>query len=351
MNQSSRFWSVLLLSIVTLPFFGGCATDQKVIGQADTFNSGIQPAEERSPEVNDYLTRLGRRIQAAAQQADHDNWGCKTHFDKKQEEAWMFTPKVEFHLVNSKTLNAFTTGGYHVYVYNELLQQCRSEDELAAVMAHEFGHIYCRHVHKGMNRSMAMLGLAGAAGAGGYLYGGSANGAQYAQTAAGLAAQVGQFANMGFTRGDEAQADEDGFQFYFRGGWDPRRFGAFFQRMIDLGYDKTPAELSDHPTLASRVEAARKRVAALGNRIDQNRQAPFLTPDQFQHVKQVAQQVALSTPDDTKLAQTKLMLQAMPRSCWAPTDPPDRQSALQKLLDELKARQEAEQKAAPKTGQ
>ena len=45
---------------------------------------------------------------------------------------------------------------------------------------------------------------------------------------------------MGYTRGDEAQADELGFAFYTRAGWDPNHFADFFQQMIDLGYDKTP---------------------------------------------------------------------------------------------------------------
>src|SRR5438445_136214 len=74
-----------------------------------------------------------------------------------------------------------------------------------------------------------------------------------------LAQTGGGFLNMGFTREDEAQADEYGFKFYTRAGWPPEHFGDFFKEMIAAGYDKTPAIASDHPTLASRVEAAEKR--------------------------------------------------------------------------------------------
>jgi len=45
---------------------------------------------------------------------------------------------LQVHLVNSKTLNAFTTGGNHMYIYNQLFQEARSEDELAGVMSHEY---------------------------------------------------------------------------------------------------------------------------------------------------------------------------------------------------------------------
>src|SRR2546421_12319976 len=95
-----------------------------------------------------------------------------------------------------------------------------------------------------------------AAGGAGYLAGGSQNGAAYASTAAGGAAAVGGFFNMGFTRDDEAQADETGFHFYYLSGWDPRHFGDFFQVMVDKGYDKTPEMMSDHPSLANRVKKA-----------------------------------------------------------------------------------------------
>lgn len=330
------------LGIIALSLLGGCASDKKVIAQADTFNTSLQPAEEKNADLNGYLTQIGRRIQLAAKQADAASYGCSSHFKKREDVAWMFSDKVEFHLVNSKTLNAFTTGGYHVYVYNELFQTCDNESELAAVIAHEFGHIYCRHVHKGMNRSMAIMGMEGVAGAGGYVVGGAENGAAYAKSAAGMAAQVAQYKNMGFTRDDEAQADEDGFEFYWRGGWDPKQFATFFTRMIQLGYDKTPAEQSDHPTLASRVEAAKRAVASHGKKIDQYRQPDFATVAQFAHYKDLGRQAAQNMPDDQQALQSKQMLQALPRSCWAPSDPPDRQDALQKLLDKLNAKAEAE---------
>jgi predicted Zn-dependent protease len=63
---------------------------------------------------------------------------------------------------------------------------------------------------------------------------------------------AGQFIGMGYTRKDEAQADELGFDFYSRAGWDPYRFGDFFQHMIDKGYDKTP-EMERPPQPGQRV--------------------------------------------------------------------------------------------------
>ena len=54
----------------------------------------------------------------------------------------LFSPSPEKKGSNSKTINAFTTGGHYVYIYDALFQMCKNEDELAAVMAHEYGHIH-----------------------------------------------------------------------------------------------------------------------------------------------------------------------------------------------------------------
>ncbi len=333
-----HLWSTGLFCLLAVA--AGCASDKKVQLQADQFDGSLHPAEVVQSDVNAYFTAIGRRVQAAAKIADAQHYGPKSHFVKDESDQWMFSDKVQFHLVNSKTLNAFTTGGYHVYVYNELFQQTKSEDELAAVIAHEFGHIYARHVHKGMNRSMAAMGIEGIAGAAGYVAGGSDNGAAYAKGGASAGAMAAQFVNMGFTRGDEAQADELGFHFYVIAGWDPTHFGDFFKHMIAAGYDKTPAIESDHPTLASRVKATDQRVAALGANATAHVIANIATPDQFRQYQQLAVTSGKSIPDDQTALKAKQMLQALPRSCWVPYEPEDRKSALDELLAELHGKPE-----------
>jgi predicted Zn-dependent protease len=156
---------IAFVSIVSLLLVaGGCATDRKVIAQADDIHTGLQPAVMDDPDLDAYLQKVGQRIIEAAQEADKEGYGPKSH--KSQDNQWMFSNKMEFHFVNSKTLNAFTTGGEHMYIYNELFQECQSEDELAAVMAHEYGHVYARHVEKGMNRQVGTSVATGAAAVG-----------------------------------------------------------------------------------------------------------------------------------------------------------------------------------------
>lgn len=312
---------------------GGCAaSDKSTIAQASAFDSGLKPAEIQNARVNPYLQQIGDRIVAAAKTFDARGVGPKSHF-AKGDRSWMFQD-LHWELVNSKTINAFTTGGHYIYVYDALYQMCKTEDELAAVLAHEYGHIYCRHVQKGTGNREALTAMALAAGGAGYLYGGSASGSQDAQSAMALAQKGGGFLEMGFTRGDEAQADEYGFLFYVRAGWAPEHFADFFKDMIAAGYDTKSAITSDHPTLASRVEAANKRVAALDReKVAALRRPDLATQQQFDQNKQSALQASAGMPDDQHVLKAKNLLQALPRSCWVPYEPDDQKEAQKKILD------------------
>jgi len=120
-----RFLNVSLFALLALTLFGaGCAvTDRQVIDQAQQAHSGLKPAVIEDRELADYIQAVGDRIVNAAQEADRQHKGPDAHF-KDEDRAWMFSNKMQFHFVNSKTLNAFTTGGEHMYVYTELFQLC-----------------------------------------------------------------------------------------------------------------------------------------------------------------------------------------------------------------------------------
>ncbi len=90
---------------------------------------------------------------------------------------------------------------------------------------------------------------------------------------------------MGFTRGDEDQADKYGFMFYTHAGWDPKKFDAFFSDMIAKGYDTTPQWLSDHPTLANRVKATERRVSELPASIPTGAGPTSLTPSSLPNTR------------------------------------------------------------------
>ena len=340
LNLARRFG---LLTLPLLLLAAGCASDRQIIAQATDAHDKIEPAVITDDALADYIQDLGDRVVGVARELDAQGYGPKV--TKGKDNQWMFEG-VQFHLVNSPTLNAFTTGGKHVYLYSELFTQSRTEDEFAAVVSHEFAHIYGRHVQKGTNRQYAVLGAAAAAAVGGYALGGD-NRETIAMAAGGGTLAAGQFLGMGFTRDDEDEADKLGFDFYTRAGWDPELFPEFFKQMIEKGHDKTPEIASSHPKLANRVANAQRRAKELPPTADQWRRDNVASPRQFARFQDRARQLAKNTPRDKSLESAQLMLAAFP-SCVAPEDLPEQKRAQSTVVKKLQAAEEGQTEAPRK---
>ena len=341
-----------LVMIVTLATAGalasaGCqsATDKQVIEQADTVHAELSKAVVTDPSMANYIQQVGDRIVVTAGKLNASPYG-ERYADRGsgEDRSWMFDPnKMKFHFVNSTTLNAFTTGGEHMYVYTELLRQTKSEAELAAVMAHEYAHVYGRHIHKGMNRQMwTMLGT-GAAAVAGY----AAGGEQYAGYGATFGAAVAGLGNAYYSRGDEDEADHIGFDIYVRAGWPPDQFPGFFRTLLEAeakGGGAGPEFLSDHPSTAKRVASAEKWAAAYKQQHPewQSRILPPVASEaQYQQIKERSKQIAAQMPDDKSLSGSQLV-RALPRSCMFPDEPmpPDAKAAQAKLAEKAQKMEE-----------
>ena len=53
---------------------------------------------------------------------------------------------ITIEMIPGKTVNAYATLGGHIYVFDGLLQQAQSAEELAGVLAHEIGHMAGGHL-------------------------------------------------------------------------------------------------------------------------------------------------------------------------------------------------------------
>jgi predicted Zn-dependent protease len=333
---SLKRFGLLLLTMAALT--AGCATDKQIIAQASDAHTELEPAVITDRDLANYVQTIGDRIVAVAKDMSDEGYGPKAH--KSGDTAWMFEG-IQFHLVNSPTLNAFTTGGEHIYLYSELFNSSKTEDEFAAVVAHEFAHIYGRHVQKGTDRQYMVLGAAAAAAVGGAVIAGEDNYMTGAAIGGGVGLAAGQFLGMGFTRSDEDEADDLGFNFYVRAGYDPNQFSGFFQTMIDKGYDTTPEMMSSHPKLSNRVEAAKKRAEELPEIASQWRKPNVASPNQFRRYQQRAKELARNTPQDRSLEAAQLMLSAFP-SCVAPVDQPTQTEAREKISEAVKESESAD---------
>ena len=341
-----------LLLLVGSAFTTGCASDKAVIAQANQFHTGLEKAVMDDPTLDRYINDVGQRIVQTAARLDRQGYDPTNDSDEQND--WMFSERIKFYFVNSKTMNAFTTGGEKMYIYNELFQRSETEDELAAVMAHEYGHIYGRHIHNGMNRQIASMLGAGAVAAAGYAAGGQEKGAQYAQYGAGAGMLLAGVANAGFSRKDETEADKVGFDFYVRSGYDPDKFGDFFRKMAAMEAQKGgggPEFLASHPSLASRVKFAGEMAREWKQKHPDWRERlrePVASGARFRDLQARAREVGARMPDDKSLETAQTLLGALPRSCLNPDTPqtPDVKAAQQRLEADLRRQQAVEQRGA-----
>ena len=161
-----------------------------------------------------------------------------------------------FFLVESKDLNAFTVPGGNVYCFTGLLDKLHSDDEVAAVLAHEVGHCAARHTVK---RFQAEVG---------YNLIGSVifNYLHWEQQIQRIAA-LGSNALMSlvfsaYSRRDELEADRLGLKYTDLAGYDVNGMIKTFEilKQEEARGPNVPLILRTHPYLDDRIVAARKEI-------------------------------------------------------------------------------------------
>lgn len=173
-------------------------------------------------------------------------------------------------LFNNDSPNAFALPGGKVGVYTGIFKAARNQDQLAAVVAHEIGHVVARHHDERITRqygAQAGLGIVGAIV--GSQYG--ANAAQTAQQLGGAAVQATFL--LPNSRTQETEADVVGQQLMAAAGFDPREAVALWQNMISAGGSLGPEWLSTHPNPQSRIAELGARASNLVPVYEQARRA------------------------------------------------------------------------------
>ncbi|WP_323846924.1 M48 family metalloprotease [Microbulbifer magnicolonia] len=159
----------------------GAEMHQKLVESTPIYND---------PVLNAYVEHVGQKVAAASDRPD-----IKYHFT----------------IIDSQDINAFALPGGYVYINRGLLTYLHSEAEMAAVLAHEIGHITARHA---VRQKTAATGA------------GVASVLSVLVTGSGV---VGDVANLwstaavkGYGRDMELEADRFGAQYMYNAGYDPQ---------------------------------------------------------------------------------------------------------------------------------
>ena len=243
-------------------------------------SDALVSAVSRDPSLSEYVQLLGDRLMAGAREAAPD---------KARDPLYA---GMKFHVVNVATVNVFTTGGDHVYVYAGLIAACENEEELAAAMAHAVAHAVNLDVQNLPIRPDPRV----------------------RRTPEQV---VWQFVVNRFTAQQEWAADKLAFAIYARAGWDPDRFGTLFTR---LGDQYRGATSVDRAPLSIRPEAARVSGVDPNRRWRKNAVADRRT---YAEMRESARSLAATAPQGMA---AEVLLRALP-NCVLPADQPDQLQA------------------------
>lgn len=196
-----------LMALAAVVILSGCAVSQQQevqMGQEYSAQIAQQLPLIQDPEVVRYINVLGDSI---------------AHLTKRGELDW------HFYVVDSRDVNAFAVPGGFVYVNRGLIERANRMDELAGVLGHEIGHVVKRHTVKQMQQQQgANIGITLAC-----VLTGVCN-----SQAASAAINVGGTALFAkFSRGDEAEADEQGVKNVVAAGISPEGMVTMFQTLIN----------------------------------------------------------------------------------------------------------------------
>jgi Zn-dependent protease with chaperone function len=172
-------------------------------------------------------------------------------------------------VVRRDEANAIALPGGHIYVFEGLVKQARTAEELAGVIGHEIGHVARR------DGTRSVLQAAGISLLFGMLLGDFTGGGLVV-----IAAK--QVIQSAYSRDVESEADHYGVQLMLKVKADANGFAAILDRIagsLDHGMTKV---IMDHPDTRERVAAIRKAATAA-----LSPPQPLLTPAEWSALKNI----------------------------------------------------------------
>lgn len=161
-----------------------------------------------------------------------------------------YEPSYQLEFRHSKRLgaNAIALPGGIIVVTDEMVSLAGSDDELAAVLAHEIGHVELRHAIKQVMQGSVLAIIAGVV---------TNDASSYTVAVAGLPALLAQ---TEYSRALESDADDFAFALLKRHHISPVVFASVMEKLSkELAEENNSYSfLSSHPVTADRVKRARQ---------------------------------------------------------------------------------------------
>ncbi len=241
-------------AVILPPLLGGCASDP-VTGK----NTLVGLSEEQ--EIA--LDKKQSPHQFSTDYGASQDYGLNRYVQDVGDSLWVRShrPKMPYsaRVLNANHVNAYTFPAGSMGITRGIMLEMDSEDELAALMGHEIGHVNARHAAEQAGREMLVQSgmiLASVAVAA------TENGAQY-KPILDIAGQIGGSALLArYSRDNEREADALGMEYMARAHYNPDGMVGLMdvlRRQSSAKPNILETMFASHPMSEERYQTARKR--------------------------------------------------------------------------------------------
>ncbi len=196
--------------------------EQKVIGRE--YAPQVQQelgGEIQDPVIQQYIGQVGAKIAAASHRPDLE---------------------FQFTAVESEQVNALALPGGYIFITRGMLQTLETEDQLAAVLAHEAAHVTAEHSASMIARQMGINLVLSAV-----------LSEKTPDTAVKVASFAGQMIQLRYSREFEKESDELGTDYLVKAGYNPYGMVEVMRHLDQLSSNRQLEFLSTHPNPENRL--------------------------------------------------------------------------------------------------
>lgn len=209
MEWKRIFFAIFILSVADAIFFSGVCCFANDEWQLNGDNPGLSDEEEieLGRKVDEYLRRECYFVtDAELNKKINDITQSIVAVSERKTLPYFCS------IIQSYSINAFSSSGGHIYITNGLLLLTKTEDELACIIGHEIAHSSLRHASKFYQELKNVFSLQ--------------NNANWDEVAAlSLENHLREF---------EAEADTKGVFYACNAGYDPNGLPDFLERNLDI---------------------------------------------------------------------------------------------------------------------
>jgi predicted Zn-dependent protease len=183
----------------------------------------------KDPQANHYVNCVTNAILASLPEDEGKGW--------------------EINVFQDDEPNAFALPGKKIGVHTGIFKVATNQDQLAAVIGHEIGHVRAHHGAERMSQQFAAQGAMAVAG----ILAATSDNSQKGIAVAALGAGLTYGVLMPFSRTQESEADVVGLRLMAQAGFNPDESIVLWQNMAATNEKKPPEFMSTHPSDQTRM--------------------------------------------------------------------------------------------------